>query len=82
MPLQNQHVSSRTKHINIREYYVQEYLKELGEIKHVASQYNFADILTKNVKVLTFERLTSTLLNGFEGYNDKFQFSKHERENI
>ena len=76
------HVSSRTKHIDIRLHYVREHLKEQGEIKAIRSDKNFADVLTKNVAVNIFERLGSSLLNGFSGHEDKFQFSKYQRENI
>ena len=78
----NMHVSSRTKHIDIRTHYVREHLKEQGEIKAIRSDKNFADVLTKNVAVNIFERLGSSLLNGFSGHEDKFQFSKYQRENI
>ena len=78
----NYHVSARTKHIDIREHYVREHLKELGEIKTIKSEENFADVLTKNVALGIFESLGKAILNGFEGYEDKFQFSKHQRENI
>ena len=78
----NQHVSARTKHIDIREHYVREHIKVLGTIKYVESKNNFADILTKNVKVTIFEKLAMALLKGFEGYEDSFRFSKHQRENI
>ena len=57
-------------------------LKKLGEIKHIESELNFADVLTKNVKISIFETLGKAILNGFIGYEDKFQFSKHQRENV
>ena len=78
----NMHVSSQTKHIDIRTHYVREHLKEQGNIKAIRSDENFADVLTKNVAVNIFERLGLSLLNGFEGHDDKFQFSKYQRENI
>ena len=78
----NQRVSARTKHIDIREHYVREHIITLGETKDIDSKDNFADILTKNVKVNIFEKLAIALLKGFEGYEDSFQFSKHQRENI
>ena len=61
---------------------MREHIKVLGTIKYVESKNNFADILTKNVKVTIFERLAMALLKGFKGYEDSFQFSKHQRENI
>ena len=78
----NMHVSSRTKHIDIRTHYVRKHLKEQGEIKAIRSEENFADVLTKNVAVKTFTRLSTSILNGFDGHDDKFQFSKYQRENI
>ena len=57
-------------------------MEEIGKIEKIKSEDNFADILTKNVTVSTFERLSKGLLNGFEGYDHKFLFSKHQRENI
>ena len=78
----NQHVSACTKHIDIRQHYMREHMVEIGEIKHIKSEDNFADILTKNITVSTFERLSKGILNDFEGYNDKFLFSKHQSENI
>ena len=78
----NKHVSARTKHIDIREHYVREHLDELGTIVPVKSEDNYADILTKNVTVNVFEKLVSAVLNGFVGHEDKFQFSKYQRENV
>ena len=79
----NHHVSAKTKHIDIRQHYVREHLKEkLGVIKAIKSEDNFADILTKNVAVNIFERLGNAVLNGFVGHEDKFDFPKHQRENI
>ena len=78
----NQHVSARTKHIDIREHYVREHLKEWGEIRAIKSEDNFADILTKNVSVNVFEKLVGAILEGFNGHEDKFQFSKYQRENV
>ena len=73
----NQHVSAKTKHIDIRQHYVREHLKEkLGKIKAIRSEDNFADILTKNVAVNIFEKLSGAILNGFEGHVDKFRFSR------
>ena len=79
----NMHVSPRTKHIDIRKHYAREHLKQgYGEIVHIKSEENFSDLLTKNVNVSTFQRLSESILNGFAGYEDKFIFSKHQRENI
>ena len=79
----NYHVSSKTKHIDIRQHYVREHLKDkLGEIHAIKSQDNFADILTKNVTVNLFIKLGNAILNGFKGYSKMFEFPKHQRENI
>ena len=79
----NHHVSARTKHIDIREHYVREHIREgLGEIFYIKSEENFADVLTKNVSVNTHETLGNAILNGFVGHEDKFIFSNNQRENI
>ena len=78
----NQYVSARTKHIDIREHYVREYLQYLGTIRSIKSEHNFADILTKNVAVHTFDFLGKTILNGFEGHENKFEIAKYQRENV
>ena len=71
----NQHVSARTKHIDIREHYVREHIQELGTIVKIKSEDNYADILTKNVTVHNFEYLGTAILNGFEGqvHEEKFE---------
>ena len=68
----NQHVSTRTKRIDIREHYVREHIRELGEIKPIETEYNFADVLTKNDAVQIFESLRKSILNRFEGHENKF----------
>ena len=68
----NQHVSARTKHIDIREHYVREHLLELGEIKLIKLEHDFADALTKNVAAYVFKFLGKAILNGFESHEDKF----------
>ena len=79
----NKHVTARTKHIDIKQHYVREHLQNgLGTIVGIKSEDNFADILTKNVSLSVFDKLSAGLLNGFEGHDDKFQFSKYQRENI
>ena len=79
----NLHVSSRTKHIDIRKHYVRDHLKQgKGEILKIDSEDNFADILTKNVSVKVFEKLSKGLLNGFIGYENRFLFSNSQRENV
>ena len=79
----NKHVSSRTKHIDIRQHYVREHLNdEFGIIQKIDSIANFADILTKNANVKTFEKFSNPILNGFRDYEDKFTFSRNQRENI
>ena len=79
----NKHVTSRTKHIDIKQHYVREHIRDgLGKIMRIKSEEKFADLLTKNVTVSTFERLSKSIMNGFKGHDDKFLFSKHQRENI
>jgi len=68
----NQHVSTRTKHIDIRKHYVREHILKLGKIMPIKSENNFADVLTKNVSVATFGRLGKAILNGFEGHEHLF----------
>jgi hypothetical protein len=79
----NKHVSSRTKHIDIRQHYMREHLNsEFAIIRKIDSIANFADILTKNVNVKTFEKFSNPILNGFRDYENKFTFSRNQRENI
>ena len=60
-----------------------EHLKnEVGIIVEIKSEDNYADILTKNVSVEAFDKLSDKILNGLKGSEDKFKFSKHQRENI
>ena len=76
----NQHVLSQTKHIDIREHYVREYISQgHGRIRKIKTEDNFADILTKNVSIGLFDKLGSAVLNGFDGHDDKF--TKFQREN-
>ena len=78
----NQHVSPRTKHIDVRQHYIREYIEAgNGEIRKVNTEFNFADILTKNVSVGTFKRLGNGILHGFAGFNDMFRLSHVQREN-
>ena len=46
------------------------------------SENNFADVLTKNVCVATFEKFGKAILNGFKGWIDKFKFEEDQRENV
>ena len=78
----NQHVSARTKHIDICKHYIREHLKKLGTIVPIKSEDNLADILTKNTTIGIFEKLASAILNGFIGFEDKFLFSSNQRENV
>ena len=79
----NLHVSTRTKHIDVRMHYIREHLKEgYGKIIHIESENNFADLLTKNVTVKLFEQLSDGILNGFNGHENKFIFSDNQRENV
>ena len=79
----NKHVSARTKHIDIRHHYVREHIwNDRGVIIAEKSENNFADVLTKNVCVATFEKLGKAILNGFKGWIDKFKFEKDQRENV
>ena len=76
-------MSARTKHIDVKKHYVREHLKSgLGIINFIKSEDNFADILTKNVNVKTFEKLSESILSGFIGHEDKFIFSNNQRENV
>ena len=61
---------------------MREHLKSLAVIKPIKSEDNLADILTKNVSVNIFEKLSIAILNGFKGFEDKFMFSINQRENV
>ena len=61
----NQQVSSRTKHIQIREFWIRD-LQESGAIdtKFCRSENNYSDICTKNVSLKTFTRHAKALKQG------------------
>jgi hypothetical protein len=66
----------------VRQHYIREYIEAgNGEIRKVNTEFNFADILTKNVSVGTFKRLGNGILHGFVGFNDMFRLSHVQREN-
>ena len=78
----NEHVSARTKHIDVRQHYIREHINNgHGTIVKVKSEKNFADVLTKNVSVGVFKELGSAIINGFEGHDDVFKISEIQREN-
>ena len=78
----NQHVSTRTKHIDVRQHYIREHIANgYGKIVKVESKNNFADVLTKNVSVGIFNDLGLGIINGFEGHDDDFAISHIQREN-
>ena len=69
----NKHVSGRTKHINTKEPYVREHIeKGYGKLVKIKSEDNVADILTNNLSVQVFDKLSKAILNGFKGWEDKF----------
>ena len=69
----NEHVSARTKHIDIRSHYIRDHISESRAIiKAEGSEMNFSDILTKNTSVSIFKRLSNAMLRGFQGDEDKF----------
>ncbi len=56
--------TKRTKHIDVRHHYVRELMeKEIIEIKHVSSENQPADMLTKNVPKATFEKHKRFIMN-------------------
>ena len=79
----NMHISSRTKHIHIKYHYIQEHIKnKMGEVLPIDSEDNYVDILTKNVNVKVFEKLSNGILNGFRDDFGKAIFSNNQRENV
>ena len=79
----NMHVSSRTKHIDIKYHYIREHVKnKMGEVLPISSEDNYADILTKNVNVKVFEKLSDGILHGFRDDFGKIIFSDNQRENV
>ena len=73
----NKHVSARTKHIDIRSHYVRDHIEESRAIlKAEKSEMNFSDILTKNTSVNIFKRLSTAILKGFQGEEDKFTWKE------
>ena len=80
--VKNKHVSTRTKHIDIKHHYVREHVgNNYGVIVKIKSEDNFPDILTKNTSISIFQRLGTALLNGFKGFEKLFDFSNNHREN-
>ena len=78
----NKQVSSRTKHIDIRQHYIREHLnKKLGEVRKIKSEDNIADVLSKNVSVKLFMKLGIAMLSGFQGWDWIFYFLPNQREN-
>lgn len=58
--IQNRLISSRTKHVEVKYYFLREKV-ESGEflVKHVASEENIADLFTKSLPKLRFQKLRS-----------------------
>ena len=69
---ENEQVSARTKHIDIRYHFIRDIIhkKEL-KVKHVKGENNVSDILTKNVNQVAFNKHSSNIKHGnvlfFEG---------------
>ena len=58
---QNQQVSKRTKHIDLKHHFIREFIEKRngvrsGVVKKIESEKNTADIGTKNVKVHLFQQ--------------------------
>ena len=71
----NKHVSARTKHIDIKSHYIKDHVEEgRAVIKAVKTDENYSDILTKNVAVSTFIKMSKALLEGFKNLDNKFQW--------
>jgi hypothetical protein len=71
----NKHVSARTKHIDIKSHYIRDHVEEgRAIIKGERTENNFSDILTKNTTVATFKKLSEAILNGFKGWDNKFEW--------
>ena len=54
----------------------------MGEVLPIDSEDNYVDILTKNVNVKVFEKLSNGILNGFRDDFGKAIFSNNQRENV
>src|ERR1044072_6318221 len=53
---------SRTKHIDIRHYFIRELVKDkIKNLEHVATERQLADIFTKALDASHFEKLRGTL---------------------
>ena len=78
----NEHVSTRTKHIDVRQHCVRDHVSQgYGRVLKIKSEDNFADILTKNTSVGIFIKLGKALMSGFEGFEELFKISHIQREN-
>jgi len=58
---QNKQVSKRTKHINLKHHFIREFTEnhdgiQQGKFFKIESEFNTADIGTKNVEVKLFKR--------------------------
>ena len=79
----NKHVSARTKHIDIRQHYIRNHVAEgKTDITRETSENNFADVLTKNTSIGIFEKLGLGILNGFKGWEHKFNFGVRKADKI
>ena len=62
---ENEQVSKRTKHIDIRYHFVRDLVRENKlKIKYIKSEKNISDVLTKNVHRNVFEGHQRNIVNG------------------
>ena len=72
----NKQVSERTKHIDLKHHFIREFIDkrdevQQGEIFKIQSEYNTADVGTKNVEVQLFKRHEEELDNGMPDLREK-----------
>ena len=61
----NQDLSARSKHINIKYFFVRDYLRSgLSKVMYCPTSHMIADVLTKALPAPAFESLRTPLLNG------------------
>jgi hypothetical protein len=80
--IKNQQVGPRTKHIDIRHHFVRElYSRNEALPEYVNTEFNYSDIMTKNLGDKLFKRFGQSICLGgivYDVYNVKERMSNHE----
>ena len=73
---QNKQVSKRTKHIDLKHHFIREFTEcqdgiQQGKIFKIKSEFNTADIGTKNVEARLFKRHKEEVDNGMPALRER-----------